>query len=742
MAEVYKSSKSINTGAGSKNKQSYSAKGSTAQSNKAQINNANKNKLQQLQKQQMRQDNNMKNQNQNGEGEDLNMQQKLKKKAAKETLTTAAKAYNPALGKVVEKALETKKGNEYLDEFAKADSTHQGIKNVEKKAKRETRRTTLILTLLGTVGPFFIFIFLFLILFAKNTDSQTYSNVNDGEVIILDDDTEETNIFLEYPKLYEKIEKETQEIADKKFVDVDKYLTIATLVAPLTNDYITPVEGNCGSEDNQCYWFKGKLYKWEDFLSLWAEQSGLLAKMQILSYIDIYSSSIKVSCGSEDTVEQYAKNDLSVGATSFWSFLDIFNLFGGYRDEKEAELNAKCIEARPGESTVPDVYVLSIGQGEYFNTVNENGEHEYIKDPNTGGVFYWNLVNQGGFIDTYFKDYLSHDEGISEDELYKMNLPRILEIANYIYTYYESIRRDCNGFPVIKGELEKVNFKEDGSAPEYTLDFEDAFVGGSVLATYGGARGEVATAQAVITRSEAYNYIVEQHQDVIIGSAKMGCWWWKWNPTYNPSYENQEDNPSYDPDYPKNNFPEIYKAVSETRGIVVTQYGGYNVLETEYDAFCPTTREQINGFYYLPDGQRNLPIDMSRFSVSEHWTECPCFQNNSSQPGTQYAESLEILTHKILGNPPQDTTTTCWDPTGDSKTDEDGNILTGYKYHATGGHGRGVSQHGMAYFSQFGYNYQGLIKLFLERGGYGVSFKRYEGSIEDGECDNYLVTNK
>jgi hypothetical protein len=48
----------------------------------------------------------------------------------------------------------------------------------------------------------------------------------------------------------------------------------------------------------------------------------------------------------------------------------------------------------------------------------------------------------------------------------------------------------------------------------------------------------------------------------------------------------------------------------------------------------------------------------------------------------------------------------------------------------------------MAYFSQFGYNYQGLIKLFLERGGSGVSFKRYEGSIEDGECDNYLVTNK
>ena len=190
MAEVYKSSKSINTGMGNKAKQSYSATNKNGnQNNRASMNNNNnKNKQQQMNKQQMKQNNNMKNTPDGDNGEDLNMQQQIKKKAAKETLTQAAKAYNPALGAAVEKALETKKGNEYLDEFAKADTTHQGIKNVERKAKSETRRTTIILTLLATVGPFFIFIFLFLILFAKNTDSQTYSNVNDGEVIILDDD--------------------------------------------------------------------------------------------------------------------------------------------------------------------------------------------------------------------------------------------------------------------------------------------------------------------------------------------------------------------------------------------------------------------------------------------------------------------------------------------------------------------------------------------------------------------------
>ena len=46
-----------------------------------------------------------------------NKQQKIKKQVAKKTLTEAAKAYNPALGAAVEKALDTKKGDEYLDEF-------------------------------------------------------------------------------------------------------------------------------------------------------------------------------------------------------------------------------------------------------------------------------------------------------------------------------------------------------------------------------------------------------------------------------------------------------------------------------------------------------------------------------------------------------------------------------------------------------------------------------------------------
>jgi len=740
MAEKYKSSKSVNVGTSTKAGQYNASR--NGQRNYTPPQNKQNGMVNKGQK--MQQKNNTRNNQDPNDPNQLNMQQKIKKQVAKKTLTEAAKAYNPALGVAVEKALDTKKGDEYLDEFAKADTTHEGVKNVAKKANKETKKTSLLVTAAAFLGPLLIVGLIFLILFAKNADSQVYSNENDGEVIISENDDEISNVFKKYPNLYEKIETEYKKVADEYKVDVDRFLLVATLVAPLTNDYITPVEGNCNSETHECYKFKEKLYNWEDFLEVWSEQTGLLAKMQIRSYIDTASSSIKVSCGSEKTMEQYAKNDLEVGsAKSIWSIFDIFNLFGGYRDEKEAELNAQCIEARPGTSTVPDVYVVSKSQGKYYTSISGEDSYEFVKDPNTGGVYFWNLVNKDGFINTYLGDYLSHNDSLSEDENYEKNLPRILEIANYIYSYYNSIRRDCLGFTVMKGKLDKIKFREDGSSPMYTLDFEDVFVGGSVLATYGGAKGQVAIAQAVITRSEAYYNIVEAGSDHITGSAIMGCWWWKYNPTYDPNYENQEDNPNYDPDYPKTHYPEIYEAVNNTRGVVVTEYGKYKVLDTEYDAFCPVTRDPVGDFYYLPDGQRNLPIDITRFSVPKSRTECPCFQNNSSQPGTQFAVQQSDLYPQYLGNPPQTTTEKCWTPTGETKFDQkSGKTLHGFKYGATGGHGRGVSQHGMAYFSQFGYDWQGLLKLFLERDNFGVSFKIYEGSIKDGQCENYLVENR
>lgn len=58
------------------------------------------------------------------------------------------------------------------------------------------------------------------------------------------------------------------------------------------------------------------------------DQAEYLAKSQILTYINP-SSSIKVSCGEEDTMEQYAKNDLEVNEFNFWA---IFNPVNGLKD--------------------------------------------------------------------------------------------------------------------------------------------------------------------------------------------------------------------------------------------------------------------------------------------------------------------------------------------------------------------------------------------------------------------------
>ena len=689
-------------------------------------------------------------------------------KVAKEKIVKGLNTYMPTsgLGDKAERELKTESGEEkLLDAYQEGDSEQEKIANVAKELEKNQKIKKIILATLPILLPLLAIMILAVVVF-KNADTQIFSNQNGGTVQseYYEFDNVNTNIFANYPGLYEKIISAVKTVSDETRVDVDKYLILATLLAPIDNGLVTPVKredittNNACGED-LCYKYNGEYKTWNDFVKMMGDSTELLAKMQVLTY----TNEGKCKSNKKD-METYSYNDDKEEHLAWWEWLNPVRWFTGYTKRVDAEKNYVCTGAPNGESKVPVVRVLSIEEGIYTPIVNSSGETIYQKDSNSGGVYFWNLVGKDGFLFTYLKDYLydAEDEklkNLSNDELYEKVLPKILKEAEYIYSYYSSIRRDCNGFPVMTGELEKIDFQEDGSSPIYTLDFEDAFVGGSVLATYGGATGEVAKAQAIITRSEAYNFI-EHGGKTIVGSAKMGCWWWKYNPTYDPEigivqlkkgdpgYDDTKD-PSipqykggYDPDYPKIHFPEIYKAVTETRGIVVTEYGGYSVLETEYDAFCPVTREPQNGFYYLPDGQRNLPIDTSRFRVSKTRVECPCFQNNSSQPGTQYAEKMSDLYDKLLGKPPQTTTENCWEPSGDSKVDDEGNVLSGFKYHATGGHGRGVSQHGMAYFSQFGYDYQGLLKLFLERDNYGISFKRYEGSILPLECTNYLVVNK
>ena len=182
--DVYKSSKSVNNSSSSRVGQYNASRNGTR--NYTPPKNTNQSMLNKNKK--MQQHNNAKNENDSDDPNNLNMKEQIKKQTAKKTLTDAAKAYNPVVGKAVEKALDTKKGDEYLNEFAKAETTNEGVKRVVKKAKKETKQKTILLSVAAFLGPILIVGFLFIILFAKNADSQVYSNENDGKVIVSDKD--------------------------------------------------------------------------------------------------------------------------------------------------------------------------------------------------------------------------------------------------------------------------------------------------------------------------------------------------------------------------------------------------------------------------------------------------------------------------------------------------------------------------------------------------------------------------
>ena len=126
---------------------------------------------------------------------------------AKKAIKTAAEAVGgPAAGAAADAALKTKKGEKYLDAYAKADSEVEGINNVKKEFKKDRRRITIITFALTHILPFLFLVILVVAIF-KNADSQIFSNENGGTVesenYIGDDKV--VNIFANYPGLYEKI---------------------------------------------------------------------------------------------------------------------------------------------------------------------------------------------------------------------------------------------------------------------------------------------------------------------------------------------------------------------------------------------------------------------------------------------------------------------------------------------------------------------------------------------------------
>lgn len=652
-----------------------------------------------------------------------------RKAAAREAIKTGLNSVAPGTGTIANQALKTEKGDKLVEEYLNAESPTQGLIKVGKTIRREQKMTKFFLSLLISCLPF-LFLLLFIVIIAKNADTQIYSNENNGQLDFYDPDNPlETSVFANYPGLYEKVEAAVTKVSNQYKIEIDKYLILATLIAPIENGTIIPVkDGKCG--EAECYYFEGKAYTWKEFLSLWGDQSEFLAKAQILTYIN-ESSNLKVKCDTtRDDMITYSSNDMEVNNFNFWALFNPFNWFKGFRNAAEAEVNAKCIMDVPvGESSIPTVRVLSKEEGIHYNSITADGDYDVVEDPNSGGVYFWNLSRINGFIHVYMKDYLNINPTESDEQNYDANRKKILEITDYIYTYYESIRKDCNGYNLVPSTIETINVAPGEGGPGGAIDFEDQYIGGVMLAEYHSGNLESRKAFAILARSFAIS---------VVGVDGSG------------TIENSSNDQNYNPDYSPEKYPEIAEAVEATRGLVVTDFGTTNVYETMYDGFCPVKTVLDNGFYYLPDGQNNLPINPDAyqrktggpFIVLDKYLQCPCFQNYDSRPHDEVIDRKQIKYHSsssnppthALGYPPQTTVDVCWTPTSNTRT----NPLTlqteyGWAYKPGGGHGQGASQLGLKYFAEFEYEAEALIKLFY---GDDISIKRLTSSLEDGECEN------
>lgn len=163
--------------------------------------------------------------------------QKAKKETAKRVIRTGLNSVAPGTGEVADRVLKTEKGEELLDEYLKADSPTKGLINVAIKIKNEQKKKLFISFFIG-IGIFFFFLLIVVSVFLKNADSQIYSNENNGKIDTEqypDNDLINPNVFVKYPGIYQKIETAATKVGNKYKVDIDKYLILATLIAPIEN---------------------------------------------------------------------------------------------------------------------------------------------------------------------------------------------------------------------------------------------------------------------------------------------------------------------------------------------------------------------------------------------------------------------------------------------------------------------------------------------------------------------------
>lgn len=199
-------------------------------------------------------------------------------------------------------------------------------------------------------------------------------------------DAEDENA--EIVELKAKIDEVKSEISSEYGVSIDSNLILAALVAYQTNDNLD-IEKQDETETIETTDSEGNSTTKE--VSVMYKYIRLLAQYQIMT-------TTGGSCKS-DTIRDIASNDSITG-----------------------EKNYKCDSSASGERREKSI---------------ERGNYD---DDNSGGVFYWNLID-GDFIPDYYADFINENE----TEEYGERDKQIHNITEDIYDYYETMEKEEEG---------------------------------------------------------------------------------------------------------------------------------------------------------------------------------------------------------------------------------------------------------------------------------------------------------
>ena len=656
-------------------------------------------------------------------------------------------------GEAVEEAVKTDGYKNTLSKEAEVSSDPEEIAANTAKTIKKKAFIKALLPHLGVLVPMMLLLF-FIIIIIKAADSMIFSS-NSGnyqEVVQKKEieDNKNNTVFTKYEELYEEVNRVALRYHNDYALEIDRNLIIATLTAVIENDkysYIEVADGASeGGEAN---------INWDKLVAQMISKVELLAKYQIMV---VYGKHSK--CNNDTnaySIKEIAENDRP---GNIWDWLFGWWAYDSMTDKEE---NNKCTSAPNMQN-----YRVSV-------ISTEKADYPHVS---TGGVYYWNLIGQEGFIYKYYKDYLLV-EGNDEKANYERNLDTILEIADDIYAYHQGLENIsyCDKYKILEGvTITEVEVRDYGTYPledyvagvmkaEFVANDFEAMKAFAILArTFGISRVGINGGGSISASSNDQNFKPSGIEDENIRRAVEAT---KGLVVARPQKENGnfvQDTAFVD------NYMQYYQFSDDFRSKVFQEnYNLYGVFGTVYDAFCPVNEFPIDGYYYLNSGQNSLPIEASYVEARERMKRlamCPCNPQGPTEVEASYDVYLKYnpdpendapFGHSIKQSDGRDAGNhqKCWSYIGKkcNKTDLFGQPLpcseSEYKYvfdySPIGGHGGGASQYGLDYFASLGYNMEELIKLFYDkhlwenprnniRDTYHVQIMRIESSLENNSC--------